>query len=156
MSGTIDRADATLEEARERIPGLDLRDDDAVRSMAPEQMALWGRAREALAHVERVAQTWGLIVRACELGTAPPHRRPLVIAQLSLAELTALGHQPAATAAVHAGHRLSLATPETFAQRLARLEDDRTFEAGAGERAFTEAARQRFGSGESLVVGASS
>ncbi|MDO9498108.1 MAG: hypothetical protein Q7J48_20560 [Nocardioides sp.] len=152
LSGTVERADETLAEVRERIPGLDLKDEDIVRTLAPEQMALWGRAREALAHVERVAQIWGLLVFACGLGALPPHRRPLVIAELSLSELNALGHQPVATAAVHAGHRLSLATPDTFAERLARLEDDRNYEASQGERDFAAAARLRYGSGAALVV----
>jgi hypothetical protein len=151
LSSVIDRADQTLEEARERIPGLDLNDDDQVRNMTPDQMALWGRAREALAHVERVAQVWAMLVSACGLGTLPPHRRPLMIAELSLAELNALGHQPNATAAVHAGHRLSLATPETFAERLARLEDDRAHDAGRSAREFADAARTRYGSGRSLA-----
>ena len=151
LSEVIDRADETLAEARERIPGLDLNDDDAVRNMAPEQMALWGRAREALAHVERVVQVYGMLVGAVGLGVLPPHRRPLVIAELSLSELNALGHQPNAIAAVHAGHRLSLATPETFAERLARVEDDRAHDAKRGERDFADAARTRYGSGHSLV-----
>lgn len=152
LAGVIDRADVTLAEARERIPGLDLNDDDRVRTMAPEQMAWWGRAREALAHVERVAQIWAMLVSACELGTLPPHRRPLLIAELSLSELNALGHQPAAVAAVHAGHRLSLATPDAFAERLARVEDDRDYDAKRNDRDFAEAARLRYGSGRSLVV----
>lgn len=151
LSGVIDRADETLADARDRIPGLDLNDDDRVRTMAPEQMAQWGRAREALAHVERVVQIYGMLLGACGLGVLPTHRRPLVIAELSLSELNALGHQPNAVAAVHAGHRLSLATPDTFADRLARLEDDRNYEAQSGDRAFAEAARQRYGVGKSLV-----
>lgn len=152
LSGVIDQADETLAEARERIPGLDLTDDDRVHTMAPEQMALWGRAREALAHVERVVQVYAMLLGACGLGILPPHRRPLVIAELSLSELNALGHQPNATAAVHAGHRLSLATPDTFAERLNRIEDDRSHDAQQGEREFAEAVRSRFGSGQSLGV----
>lgn len=152
LSGVIDRADETLAEARDRIPGLDLNDDDRVRTMAPDQMAQWGRAREALAHVERVAQIWSMLVSACGLGTLPPHRRPLVIAELSLSELNALGHQPNAAAAVHAGHRLSLATPDTFAERLDRLENDRSHNAEKGEREFAETVRTRYGSGQPLGV----
>lgn len=151
LAEVVDRADETLEEARDGIAGLDLTDDERVGAMAPHQMALWGRAREALAHVERVVQVYAMLLGACGFGIVPPHRRPLVIAELSLAELNALGHQPHATAAVHAGHRLSLATPDTFAERLARLEEDRSLDAGRGERDFADAARVRYGAGKSLV-----
>lgn len=152
LSGVIDRADETLADARDRIPGLDLNDDDRVRTMAPDQMALWGRAREALAHVERVVQVYGMLLGACGLGVLPTHRRPLVIAELSLSELNALGHQPHAVAAVHAGHRLSLANPDTFAERLDRLEDDRSHDAKKDEREFAAAVRTRYGSGQPLGV----
>jgi hypothetical protein len=156
LAGVVDRADETLEHAREQIPGLDLTNDERVRSMSPEQMATWGRAREALAHVGHAAQLWTMLVSACDLLTVQPHRRPLVIAELSLPELDALGHQPHATAAVHAGHRLSLATPSTFAERLARLEDDRSYQATQGERDFAEKVRTTYGAGKSLLQDASS
>lgn len=58
-----------------------------------------------------------------------------MFADLSAAELDALGRPAKALDAAHAGHRLSLATPQEYADRVARVGAQR---ADAAERAKAE------------------
>lgn len=129
----VEEADATLTNARAEIPNLDPTDPTTITALKPGQMALWGEAREALDHLERVTQMWHLIVSACRLAPLNANKRPLILADLTGDELAALSDRTA-MAPVHAGHHLELATPETYMQRCKRVDEDQAAEQAKRER----------------------
>lgn len=125
LSGVVDRAHAVLVRARQEIPGLDVTDPTTISSLRPGQMALWGEARDAVDHLNRVTQVWHLVVSACRLATLSGPHNPLILADLDADELAALPRATDAMAPVHAGHPLVLADVETYRARCKRVEQQR-------------------------------
>lgn len=125
LSGVVDQANAVLVQARQEIPGLDVTDPSNVSTLRPGQMALWGEARDAVDHLNRVTQVWHLIVSACRLAPLGGPNNPLILADLSADELAALDRNTDAMAPVHAGHALALADVETYKQRVRSVEQQR-------------------------------
>lgn len=122
LAQVVEQADAVLDKARAAIPNLDTDDTTSVTTMRPAQMALWGEARVAVDHLDRVAQMWHLIVLACRLAPLDASRQPLILADLTPEQLAALDERRA-LAPVRAGHRLALADVDTYRQRCQRADE---------------------------------
>ncbi|WP_299442630.1 hypothetical protein [uncultured Phycicoccus sp.] len=140
LAGVVKEADAALHEAREAIPGLDLTDPAFGSLVPPSKLPLWGNARRAADRASTAAQTWTLLASALNFGREYPSHRPLILADLTATERDALGREAKADAALHAGHRISLATPEVFTERVRRVVDGRA--ALETERLATQSATQ--------------
>ncbi|WP_200210897.1 hypothetical protein [Micromonospora coerulea] len=125
LTPVIAEADKALTTAREQIGDqLDLA-DGAVAQLRPAQMPAWGAAREHAARVELVAQCWGIVAQFGRLASIPHDKKPLILADLTAEQLGELGHRPKAEAVIAAGHRLALASPEEFAARCQRVDEQR-------------------------------
>ena len=148
MSEVVEQADEAIQQARQAIPNLNLHDPGFVSALPPEHMTLWGRAREAVGRLERISKVWHLLMPAGPVQPSGVHR-PLMFAALSAEQLRALGPQPKPTAAAHAGHRLSLATPQQYAERVAAVQEQQREE--AEQRARQEERRLRSGRREPVT-----
>lgn len=118
-------AGRTLAGFADRFPDLDPTAPGAVAQSRADDLAAWGRAREAVDRTGRAFDVWQLVYRAGHFtpGTDEP---ALVLADLSAAQLDAIrGWQPAPHRVVQHGHRLDLATRESFAQRVERVRRER-------------------------------
>lgn len=130
LAPVVADADATLAEAREAIPGLNLKDVTSVSGLRPAQMQFWGRAREAAEAVHHIEVIWTTLARECRLVQVPDGMGPLIVADLTLEQLEALPRanstaRPNAASVIEAGHRLNLATPKEFAERCQRMSEAR-------------------------------
>lgn len=149
MGEVVQQADEALQQARQAIPDLNLHDANFVSKLPPEHMTLWGRAREAVGGLERICQVWHLLMMAGGPVQPSAVHRPLMLAALSAEELRALGAQPKPTAPAHAGHRLSLATPQQYAERVAAVQEQQREQ--AEERARQEDRRLKSGRREPVA-----
>lgn len=144
MAPAVAADDEILVAARDEIPDLDLQSTDRIGQYTPRQLSTWGHARESVARLERIAKVWAVLSAAAG-APVPQHRRPLILAELDTAQLSALGHQPQAIAAVHAGHRLSLATREEFNRRcdalVSEIQDQGTAQARASKNVWSNSVR---------------
>jgi hypothetical protein len=133
MVPVVDAADHALRQAHDRLPNLDLGDVHYVTRLPPQSMALWGAARDALARVDRVAVVWQAVVRAAGLTPLEPRSPylPLILAPLDADALAALPDRTP-TAPAHAGHRLALATVDSYRQRVATVQAQQTRAARPG------------------------
>lgn len=114
MAPVIEEADAALVEARATIPDLDL--DPAVAAGLPaDHMKAWGRARDAVAQVEMVIKTWAL------LHPVSRDRTALIVADLTLEQVSKIRHRSEVTDLIATGQRLSLATIKECRDRLDRV-----------------------------------
>ncbi|GIF06361.1 hypothetical protein Asi03nite_38990 [Actinoplanes siamensis] len=98
-------------------------------------MATWGAAREYAHRAELVAQCWLVVAQVGRLANVHHDKRPLVLADLTAEQLAELGYRPKAEAVIEAGHRLSLASPQEFAARCQRVDEQRRQAAAAAEAA---------------------
>lgn len=131
-------ADAVLEKARTEIPNLDLEDRDFVNRLPAEHMTTWGQAREAIGRLTHVVKLWQTLAGACGLAYLSQGNRPLILADLTAAELDSLGPDAKAITPALKGHRLSLAMPADLAARTERMAADL-----AQRERDTEAANRR-------------
>ncbi|MEV0723939.1 hypothetical protein AB0I37_14300 [Micromonospora purpureochromogenes] len=135
LTPVIADADKALTAARELIGDqLDL-NDGAVTQLRPAQMSAWGAAREHAARVELVAQCWGIVAEFARLADIHHDKRPLVLADLSAEQLGQLGYRPQPEAVIGAGHRLALASPEEYAARCQRVDQEQQQAAAKAEAA---------------------
>ena len=129
MAGVVETADADLAEAHRLMPNTDFHDQTSVTGLAAGLMTAWGKARDALNAVDRIAGAWTALCGSTGLADVPANRRALVVADLTWAELQAPGGRGEAWRAANPGHRLSLATPDEFAARSQAIDDEREEEA---------------------------
>ena len=112
--------------------GIDLT-DRTIQGGAAERARLWAAGREAVAQLEQLLGAWSALARECRADDRPQHR-PLVLAELSAAELDGLGHRPD-VASIVTRHALDLADFDTYSQRVERIASDRA----AAERDYADA-----------------
>jgi hypothetical protein len=134
LAGEVDRLDTVLTEARDAVGdrmARALKDPSyATGSLRPDQLAAWGRARDAIARLGVSFTAWKLIVTTTGRAHVDPKSRTqlLAVADLDADQLDEVvryyGTDPTAPAV--AGHRLSLATPEGYRERVAKVEQQRT------------------------------
>jgi hypothetical protein len=128
--GRIDTALATAREAVGPAMARALTDHTAaLASLRPQQLGAWGEAREQVARLGTVVQAWRQLTTAT--GTAAPTGKTaallLVVADLDAPTLDRLvrDHGTDPTAPAIAGVELSLADPDTFAERQAKIAQQR-------------------------------
>lgn len=141
----IDQANEALTEYRAVCPGIDLGDTDTVGSLLPRQMTPWGRAREAMMTLDRIAQAWTTLCTATGLARIDVTARPLMFADLTLDQLDTLGDRPNPTAVTGLDVTLNLASPDEYQRRSAALEHARQQRRQADDQAAARADRQALG-----------
>ncbi|MFC6017576.1 hypothetical protein ACFP2T_15340 [Plantactinospora solaniradicis] len=134
LTPVVAAADTALTDAREKIGDRFDLADTTIEQLRPTEMTLWGTAREHAHRAQLAAQCWQTVVLATGLVDLPTYKHPLILADLDADQLDALGNRPAANTPIAAGHRLDLATPDTFRQRCQRIDKERTERAAKRER----------------------
>lgn len=132
LARVVEQADAALTKARK----AGVNPVDTLPPGMPGQVPLWKQARDALTRLNRVEQLWGLLISSFHLAKRPQDRRALVLADLTPEQFLDLNGRDV-MAAAHAGHRLTLATPETYIQRCRRIDDHLAEQAARQERERT-------------------
>lgn len=125
MRPAVEQADEHLAALHDVAPSLDLTDVSAASRLKPAQLSLWGYAREAVAALQRIEQVWIQLAQASGRAQVMPEFRPLILADLDATALQRLGRKPDTAAVAHTGHRLSLASFDTYAERVARVLEQR-------------------------------
>jgi hypothetical protein len=151
LAAEVDRLDTILVDAHQQVPDLPaaLTDNHRATSLPPDRLAAWGQARDAVTRLGQIVQAWTLLVRACHLAHVRPKTADLllILADLDLEQLThtvrTYGVDPTAPAV--AGHRLTLATPEQYAQRLAAIGQEQAEARNAEEQRERQALRRAAG-----------
>jgi hypothetical protein len=128
LAAVVDQADQTLTDARPRLPrGVDLADRaGGVTLRGADAMQAWGAAREHLDRLTGAVTVWRQVVTATA-GLQVPDRHPhapLILAPLTVDQFDALPVRGALAPAL-AGHRLALATPQDYAERVAAIDTER-------------------------------
>jgi hypothetical protein len=151
LAAEVTEADAILADARNTVPDLArvLADHHGATRLRPDRLAAWGSARDAVARLGVIVQTWTLIVQACGLANPQPKSRDrlLILADLDLPALdrAARDYGTDPTAAAIAGHRLELATPATYAERVDKIAKQRAELQRAHDERSHQAMRQAAG-----------
>jgi hypothetical protein len=122
LATVVAEADTALTQARARIPDLDLTTPTQATVLPPGQMSVWGYARDAADNCKRVTQVWHQVVQSCHLARQAGNRMPMILADLTPEQFSRL-NEADVMAPVHAGHRLSLATPAEYVDRCKRIDD---------------------------------
>ncbi|MCG5462170.1 hypothetical protein MED01_007048 [Micromonospora sp. MED01] len=126
LKSAIVEADKVIAAAREIVgDDLMLTDPDAVSKLRPHQLTPWATAREASTRVELVMQCWLLISQSARLVSIDLNKKALILADLTAEQLDDLGYRPNPNQVIGAGHRLSLATPETYIERCNAVDQQR-------------------------------
>lgn len=150
LAKIVTAADAVLDRARTRIPGLRL-DQDYLGALRPEVMSLWGEAREAAQKAQAALDVCAALLVATEQVQQIPHgMKPLLIADLhrtALVELERPDRPVRADDIIEAGHRLSLADAATFDERRRRVERERQEAAAQAEADRANAMREAIRTG---------
>lgn len=146
MAPLVEEADAAFADARERIPHLDLSPDHAA-GLPAEHLTPWGRARDSVGRLELVLATWQHVGRPNRWSNDAGRFLPLILADLSLEDLRALGtrgqrnaaRQWVVTQLALSPHRLSLASVDEYRDRIERVS-----EAEVAEAARAAARREQY------------
>lgn len=141
----IDEANEALTEYRAVCPGVDLSDTNTVSSLRVQQMTPWGRAREAVMTLDRIAQAWTTMCTAAGLARIDVSARPLIFADLTLDQLDTLGDRPDPTAVSGLDVTLNLASPDEYQRRTTTLDSDRQRRRQTDDQATARADRRALG-----------
>ncbi|MCQ4120439.1 hypothetical protein [Rhodococcus tibetensis] len=119
----------TIEEARTKIPALDLSSREGLSSVTATHMTLWGRAYDAAERIRTLVPLWAMIAMLTHPNIGVQNdMRPLVIADLTADQLdripTPRDLDSAVLGAVLHGFPLSLATPDEFRERCERVREE--------------------------------
>lgn len=121
LDPAFDAANATIEKAREQIPGLDLSHTQAVVGVPVEKMTLWGQANDAKRRIETIVSLWGMIGVFTGRLYIQKDMRPLILADITAEQLDELPEPHTADAPILHGLPLDLGTPEEFHARCDRV-----------------------------------
>jgi hypothetical protein len=131
LAQVVDQANTDLTDARTHLPTrVDLTDVTVASTLRnPDHLHAWGRARQALDRLRTVIQVWTSLATLTGHGyTAKDRLAPLILADLTPDQLNRLGSRDPLAAAL-AGLPLSLATFDSYQQRIAAINDHRQREA---------------------------
>lgn len=136
----VKKADKALSDFRKHAPGGDPTSEDYPRGLRPAALTPWGMAKESAHVLEQVAQGFNALA---SLGAVRPTEwRPLILADLSAAQLDTLGRRARATAVLSLDVHLDLPTADAYHQRLERIDRERgeqqRWESAAPQRARQE------------------
>jgi hypothetical protein len=120
----VENADEALREFRTLAPGADLFDIALGARLPARTLTPWGRARESAALLEILAKGWRQLAKATSVHM-PDGAQPLIFADLSLEQLAQLDRNAKADDVVRLDVSLQLADFGTYAERVARLLQDR-------------------------------
>lgn len=151
-----EKAGADIAAFRAIAPGVDLAADDVVSKLPPRALTPWGKARDAVMLLDQIGKGWDHLATVTGMANVTFGRRPLVLADLTLEQLTELGHHPKAGAVSQLDVAIDLASPDVFRERAARMDksraDQAAAQAAASGLAQSAAARQFYGTGQSITV----
>ncbi|MGC5628193.1 hypothetical protein ACPYO6_08095 [Georgenia sp. Z1344] len=136
VAGISEDLTKAIAEIDERVSFTDIQSASALN---PDRMALWAKARAALNIASRLTDTWKLLARSTGNAQVVASDEPLILADLTLADLDALGNRPTPDVLIRAGHALELATPAEFTERRARVAAERREDLHDRERATQQA-----------------
>lgn len=140
LTVVVAHADATLVAARAAVPGLDLENPASITGLSPPNAAHWAEGRAAREVVRAASFAWKLLNDFTQRVQVTQRSIPLVLADLSAVELDRVGRT--AYEVVDAGYRLSLADPEEYQERLARVVAEREAARKRRIEAFNNPARR--------------
>lgn len=147
----FDRAADVIATALEKLGDVDLNADAAaILSKGGDSAAVWAGARDADEAIRAIHQAWGLLGAVTSSVPFSSRYRVLVIADPpaetfiadELANVTVTAWE-----AARKGYPLVLANPATYRERVAAVPVAQAARQAAGEQAFRDASRRRYGSG---------
>lgn len=152
-AAVVAEADDAAQTAREQLGNLDLTPEGS-RRLTPQQLPVWGKARDLLARADAVEGAWRTLATITDgaRNFRPSREAALVFADLDAAALDDAQSKGRTTATKLAedGHRLDLATLETIGERVARVARERTASAQAWHDDAQQRVAQRLGAGRDI------
>ncbi|WP_210441513.1 hypothetical protein [Nocardioides xinjiangensis] len=136
----VERINAALQRFREHVPAGDPRADGLPTGLPAKALTPWGEAREALDKLDTIAQGWIALANVgAPYAGGMNVTRPLIVADLNLEQLDSLGTNPKCPDVTRLDVPLELASTAAYAERVARIQREKTqrqaYEAAAPERA---------------------
>jgi hypothetical protein len=156
FAGPFADAAATIDGALDRLGDVDLADTKTVARRGPDAAAAWAEVQKAEETIAAVLQAWKILsTRESGVPRIDKRYRALQIADVPASDFVA---QTDSTAELtpwelaRKGWPLSLAMPDTYAERVAAVHVEQARGAAAREQAFTDGYRTMHGSGTRTVA----
>ncbi|MFF3180260.1 hypothetical protein ACFYVD_10490 [Rhodococcus pyridinivorans] len=121
LTTAFDAAAADIEVARASISSLDLTTEGGVHGVASEKMTTWGQAYAAARRIEKIVLLWSLLGSFTHSVNIVIGYRALITSDLPATDLAKLPGERRELEPIYAGHPLSLASFDEYAERCARV-----------------------------------